>query len=167
VLLGAIVVSATVRTIERKEAELTKIRQESQQLLEEKNLLEKQKVELEQSNEQLKKQIEAKAQVRVASAKSGYSTWYTGNCFEAIRNNWPAELYPVAQAVVRAESGGHPGRISPTNDHGCFQLNKGYASWGRAVYDADFNAKQAYRMYQSRGWQPWSAYKNGAYRRFL
>lgn len=59
----------------KKEAELTKIRQEQellkteqQQLLETKELLEKQKVELEQSNEQLKKQIEAKAQVRVASA---------------------------------------------------------------------------------------------------
>jgi hypothetical protein len=163
-------VSATIRTIERKEAELNKIRQESQQLLEEKKLLEQRSIELEQSNEQLKKQLEAKAQVRVASAKtskSGYSDWYTGNCFTAIRNNWPAELYQVAQAVVRAESGGHPGRISSTNDHGCFQLNKGYASWGRAVYDADFNAKQAYRMYQSRGWQPWTAYKNGAYRRFL
>ena len=62
--------SATVRTIERKEAELNQIRQEQQQLLEEKKLLEKQKVELEKSNEQLKKQIEAKAQVRVASVRT-------------------------------------------------------------------------------------------------
>lgn len=62
--------SATVRTIERKEAELNKIRQEQQQLLEEKKLLEQRSIELEQSNEQLKKQIEAKAQVRVASART-------------------------------------------------------------------------------------------------
>jgi len=66
-------VSTTIRTIERKEAELTKIRQEQQQLLEEKKLLEQRSIELEQSNEQLKKQLEAKAQVRVASAKT-YAT---------------------------------------------------------------------------------------------
>ena len=68
IVLLTVAIGGSIRDNRLKEAELTKIRVESQQLQEEKKLLEKQKVELEKSNEQLKKQIEAKAQVRVASA---------------------------------------------------------------------------------------------------
>ena len=68
-LLGAVIVSNAIQSFERKEAELTKIRTEYQQLQEEKNLLEKQKVELEETKKQLEKKLEAKAQVRVASAR--------------------------------------------------------------------------------------------------
>lgn len=66
----------------------------------------------------------------------------------------------IALAVAYAESGLNPDAKSPTNDHGIFQLN------GKKIYDIDENIEEAYRMYQNRNWQPWSAYNNGAYKKY-
>jgi len=90
----------------KKEAELTKIRQEqellrteSQQLQEEKNLLEKQKVELEETKKQLEKKLEAKAQVRVASAKVTVS----GTCLDWIKSAGITDI-ENASILIRRES---------------------------------------------------------------
>jgi hypothetical protein len=67
----------------------------------------------------------------------------------------------TAIAVAYAESGLNCGAISPTNDHGVFQLYK------VKEYDCEKNIDIAYEMYSRRGFQPWSAYKNGAYKKYL
>lgn len=67
----------------------------------------------------------------------------------------------TAVAVAYAESGLNCGAKSPTGDHGVMQLH------GQAIYDCRANIDRAYEMYKRRGWQPWSAYKNGRYKRFL
>lgn len=67
-----------------------------------------------------------------------------------------------------AESGGSAISKSRTNDHGLFQINKGYTWYGDKIYDPEFNISVAYNFYfKKRGWQPWSAYKSGAYLRYL
>jgi len=35
------------------------------------------------------------------------------------------------------------------------------------LLDCQFNINHAYGMYKAQGWKPWSAYKSGAYKRFL
>lgn len=142
--------------IERKEAELNKIQQEKELLEEEKIEIEKQKEELEvKLQAKLEKEEAEKSQVRVASVTN--EPVGTGDCYTAMKKVFPESQWSNASLVIRKESGGRPNAVSRTDDHGCFQLHKGYASWGRAVYNADFNAQKAYRMYKSRGWRPWYA----------
>jgi hypothetical protein len=62
-------------------------------------MLEQQKVELEKANEQLKKQIEAKARVRVASAKMSVS----GTCLDWIKQAGIADI-ENASILIRRES---------------------------------------------------------------
>jgi len=73
----------------------------------------------------------------------------------------------IALAVMSAESGGNPDAISPTDDHGLMQIHKGLLSYGPKIYDPEFNIATAYRMYNARGWKPWSAYKSGSYKKYL
>lgn len=67
----------------------------------------------------------------------------------------------TAVAVAMAESGLNPDAKSPTNDHGVMQLN------GKKIYNAQQNIDEAYEMYKRRGWQPWAAYNNGRYKKYL
>jgi len=67
----------------------------------------------------------------------------------------------TAKAVFYAESGFNCDAVSKTNDHGLTQLH------GIKEYDCRKNLEIAYEMYKKRGWQPWSAYKNGKYRKYL
>jgi hypothetical protein len=166
-LLGLVIGGNTIQYLKRKEAELTKIRQEqellkteSQQLQEQKNLLEKQKVELEEIKKQLEKKLEAKAQVRVASANSGA-------CVDAMKKVFPEHLWSVGAAIMRAESGQRPNAIGGPNrngtyDYGCWQINN-----TEKALDPDEGTKIAWYKYQHSGWNPWTVYKTGAYRRFL
>lgn len=69
--------------------------------------------------------------------------------------------------VVDCETGGtwDPTVVSPTNDHGLFQINERYhrAEFERvtgqpwsAVYDPFWNARYARYLYDRSGWQPWT-----------
>lgn len=82
-------------------------------------------------------------------------------CLVAMRQVFPQETWVTGEAIMRAESGLNPNAISPTNDHGCWQIH----DW--ALYDPLENTKVAYYKYTHYGWSPWSAYNSGAYRRFL
>lgn len=62
------------------------------------------------------------------------------------------------------ESGGNPNAVSPTNDHGLFQINATYnrADFERVtgqpwsmVYDPGTNVRYAAWLFGQRGWQPW------------
>lgn len=76
----------------------------------------------------------------------------------------------TAIALFYAESGLNPGRKSGTNDHGVAQINKWYQRnriGDRDLYNAQDNIDIAYEIYQEQGFKPWSAYKNGAYKKYL
>ena len=151
----------------KKEAELTKIRQEQellkaeqQQLLETKQLLEKQKVELEQSNEQLKKQIEAKAQVRVASVKSikpGAEQW------RPLCEKYFAGQVQNCLTMISRESGGNPRAVSKTDDHGLAQIHcdlwcNFFKVSREDLKEPELNIRLARVIYDRAGsWRPWTS----------
>lgn len=62
----------------------------------------------------------------------------------------------VAMAVMQAESGCNPNAISPTNDHGLFQLNR------IPIYDPAENVSYAYyNKYLKGGWSHWAVCNRG------
>lgn len=81
----------------------------------------------------------------------------------------------IATAVMRAESGCNPSATNKANrngsvDRGLFQVNSVHKAKVQSLddlYDPATNVSVAYRIHQSTGWQAWSAYKNGTYKRFL
>lgn len=76
-------------------------------------------------------------------------------------------LHQQAKAIVACETGGtwDPYAVSPTNDHGIFQINATYhraaferftgQPWSK-VYDPQWNAAYARHLYNTSGWRPWS-----------
>lgn len=76
----------------------------------------------------------------------------------------------VAAAVALAESGGQPGAISSTGDYGLWQINA--RSWPQfstsRLLDPSYNAKAMATVHGStRGWNHWTTYRTGAYRKYL
>lgn len=69
-----------------------------------------------------------------------------------------------AQRVAKCESELNPNAVSPTNDHGLFQINAVHrAAFSRVtglawshVYDAYANARYARDLYNRQGWSPWT-----------
>lgn len=70
-----------------------------------------------------------------------------------------------AERVAYCESRLDPLAVSPTNDHGLFQINSRYhrASFEQVtgqpwtkVYDAYWNTVYAKHLYDTQGWQPWT-----------
>jgi membrane-bound lytic murein transglycosylase MltF len=89
------------------------------------------------------------------------------NAYDHLFQQYFGDEWKIARAVAMAESGMNPCAISPTNDHGLMQINKGRLSFGEQIYNAEANIRIASQNYWAkRGWQPWSAYKNGAYLKF-
>lgn len=71
----------------------------------------------------------------------------------------------IAWAVAMRESNGRANLIS-YNDYGLFQFNR--PSWGRSSWwntsrllTADYNARIAKRLVDSRGWRPWGLNRTG------
>ena len=82
----------------------------------------------------------------------------------------------VALAIQRAENPRGACEIYHYNsdgtlDWGYFQINTVHLTRVglnlRDLLDCRANIDFAYQLYQERGFQPWSTYNNGAYRRFL
>lgn len=74
-------------------------------------------------------------------------------------------LLAQARRVADCESNFEPGAVSPTNDHGVFQINR--PTWERRfsevtgqpwsmVYDAETNVRFARWLWEQSGWQPWA-----------
>lgn len=80
----------------------------------------------------------------------------------------------IAYAVCMAESSGRPNAINLDDFHdscrgsyGLFQIACLHAD-PEAMLDPQANVAMALRIYQrGNSWQPWGAYTNGAYRRYL
>lgn len=121
---------------------------------------------LKQENEQLKKDLQAKRekqerdkQLAAAQAQkpAAVSVGVSGNCetYRPLVQKYFGSATPAAMVVMQKESGCNPNAVSPTNDHGLFQLN------GQPVYDPEANIRIAYGKYVSprRGTNPnWSAW---------
>lgn len=121
---------------------------------------------LKQENEQLKKDLQAKRekqerdkQLAAAQAQkpAAVSVGIAGNCetYRPLVQKYFGSATPAAMIVMQKESGCNPNAVSPTNDHGLFQLN------GQPVYEPEANIRIAYAKYVSprRGTNPnWSAW---------
>jgi hypothetical protein len=71
---------------------------------------------------------------------------------------------PQAEKIVNCESGFRANAVSPTNDHGLFQINIVHKAnftkvtgqpWS-AIYDPLYNSVYAKWLYDRSGWKPWS-----------
>lgn len=84
---------------------------------------------------------------------------------EVIRSHFPGAVGDQAMRVARCESGLDPRAVSPTDDHGLFQLHATAhrarfpavtgQSWSE-VYDAETNTTYARWLYDQSGWTPWA-----------
>jgi hypothetical protein len=87
----------------------------------------------------------------------------------------------IAVAVALAESGGNPtahNATPPDNSYGLWQINM-LGNMGPArrkqigissndeLYDPNVNAKAAHLIFKSQGWNGWSTYTHGQYKRHL
>ena len=85
----------------------------------------------------------------------------TGDCGGwdgVIASHFPAGEVSTACAVMMCESQGNPNAISPTNDHGLFQINvvhRNSFDWSRR-YDPHVNTAYAASLWGRKGWQPWT-----------
>ncbi|MDQ3816096.1 MAG: hypothetical protein M3362_00210 [Acidobacteriota bacterium] len=82
----------------------------------------------------------------------------------------------MALAISQAENGSRKcDRASKPNkngtiDYGVFQINSVHLKKGwklSELKDCYKNVDYAYEIYKASGWNPWSTYKNGAYKKFL
>ena len=72
-----------------------------------------------------------------------------------------------AQKIVGCESNWNPNAVSPTNDHGLFQINIVHRHEFERVtgqpwsmrYDPFWNARYAKHLYDTQGWGPWACKK--------
>jgi len=86
---------------------------------------------------------------------------------------FPAAQIPTAVAIARAESSGNSSATHVNNngstDYGVWQINSVHGNLlaGQNWSDPAANAKMAYQVWQSSGWNAWSTYKSGAYQKYL
>ena len=81
-----------------------------------------------------------------------------GGWRDLIASYFPANQVGNACSVMLCESEGNPNAVSPTNDHGLFQINavhRGSFDWSRR-YDPGVNAAFAASLWRQRGWGPWT-----------
>lgn len=143
--------------IKKKDSEL---QQSEEQLKQKSDEAEK----LKQQNEQLQKDLQAKrekqeadARLAAAQASKPAAVAVGGGCeaYRPLVQKYFGSATPAAMITMQKESGCNPNAVSPTNDHGLFQLN------GQPVYDPEANIRIAYAKYVSprRGTNPnWSAW---------
>ncbi len=113
---------------------------------------------------------------RTSGSASGGLVSTEGGINPLIQKYFPKDQWVTAQAVMLAESGGNAnakgddyainGLHAPS--YGLFQIR---ALPGRpdpsTLVNPEANVAYAAQMWQSQGWQPWSAYTNGSYRKYV
>lgn len=142
--------------VQKKDSELKKLQI---QTTEQKKADEAEKLKLQQENEQLKKDLQAKRDKQASDAKlaAAAASGVSGDCesYRPLVQKYFGASTASAMITMSHESGCNPNAVSPTNDHGLFQLN------GIKVYDPEENIRIAYGKFVSprRGSTPnWSAW---------
>ena len=104
---------------------------------------------MKRENEQLQKDLQAKrekqaadAKLAAAQAKKPAAVAVSGGCeaYRPLVQKYFGSATAGAMIVMSHESGCNPNAISPTNDHGLFQLN------GIRGYDPEENIRIAYQQ---------------------
>ena len=102
------------------------------------------------------RRAEEQQRAAVATAPAG--------SLESIIQRHFGEASSAAIRIAQCESGMNPRAVSPTNDHGLFQINivhRGQfeavtgAPWS-SVYDPELNTIYARYLYGQQGWGPWT-----------
>ncbi len=102
------------------------------------------------------RRAEEQQRAAVATAPAG--------SLESIIQRHFGEASSSAIRIAQCESGMNPNAVSPTNDHGLFQINIVHrsqfeavtgASWS-SVYDPELNTIYARHLYAQQGWGPWT-----------
>lgn len=138
--------------IKKKDDQLQKSQDDLKQKADEAEKLKKQ-------NEQLKKDLQAKrerqkrdAQLAAAQASKPAAVSIGGSCesYRPLVQKYFGSATPAAMTTMSKESGCNPNAISPTNDHGLFQLN------AMPIYEPEANIRAAYAKFVSprRGTKP-------------
>lgn len=76
----------------------------------------------------------------------------------------------IAMAVMKAESGCRRDAFNPEAHRGCngsIGLFQVACLHNGASFDPESNIATAHRIYSSSGWQPWGAYTNKSYTRYI
>ena len=123
------------------------------------------------TSQKLVEKTSTQAKKSSAVAKSSSTNRSTNGC-DLVYNydNWSPE---IAYAVCQAESGGFSKAINNQDKHqkcrGSYGLFQIACFWDdrQKLLKADHNVKKANQIYKAYGWQPWSAYKNQSYKKFL
>jgi hypothetical protein len=84
------------------------------------------------------------------------------------------ENWQVAYAVAMAESQLNPMATNWKDSHkgckgsfGIFQIGCLHETDPEKLYDPQYNVMRAREIYEESGWQPWGAYTNGSYKKYL
>lgn len=92
---------------------------------------------------------------------------------EKIRETFP-ESPDIAVAIAKAESSLNPDATNAKDSHkgctgsyGLFQIGCIHGDKPEHLYDVDYNIQVARRLYLERGWQPWGAYTNKQYLKYI
>lgn len=84
--------------------------------------------------------------------------WSEEAIIQKIRDTFPEDP-DRAVAIAKCESNLNPKAVSPTNDHGLMQINKTVHTVEGDIYDVETNLKFARKLYDERGFQPWTCAK--------
>ena len=119
--------------------------------------------------------VEPHQRQKIATIRHDSVVMGTGSCeVEIAKYDWD---FRIVRAVMLAESKGNTNAHNfshQTKDDswGCMQINL-YGNLAKSrppaeqLVVAELNVAHAYKMYQSSGLSPWSAYKTGKYLEFL
>lgn len=132
------------------------------------NEVERQLEEKQKQIEELNKQVQAKKDRQNAIAQANTrstSKPVSSGCEQYIglisAYNWPVDQ---AIAVANAESGCNTAAVSPTRDHGIFQINEVHIAKAgsiQALHDPSTNIQVAYQIWSRQGFKPWSVCTSG------
>jgi LysM repeat protein len=104
--------------------------------------------------------LEGGTKITQSASLSSYSCSALENLWEQAGGS-PAHALMAAE-IARAESGGNPNAISPTDDFGLWQINGSNGSL--ATLNAYANARSAIILsHNGANWDPWTTYHIGAY----
>lgn len=144
------------------------IKSEVETLQQKNQEVEKENSDLRQKNEDLEVELLHEQQT-VAPAPPATTAKAQGGCeaYAGLVSSYGWDT-SIAMAIMKAESGCNATAVSPTNDHGLFQINQGFALYGQVIYDPAKNVEIAYNQkYLRGGWSHWTVYKTGDYLKFL